>query len=122
MFEKNSKPYTDLLGKTNRIVEGTKITGDIESIADFRLDGHLYGNFSSQGKLVIGPTGKVVGDIICTNADIEGYYEGTIAVEEMLTVKSNAVIKGNVTVSKLAIEPGAEFQANCQMKTREDQL
>lgn len=122
MFEKNTKPYTDLLGKTNRIVEGTKITGNIESIADFRLDGHLFGNFSSQGKLVIGPTGKVIGDINCTNADIEGYYEGTIIVEEMLTVKSNAVIKGNVTVSKLAIEPGAEFQANCQMTTPQNIL
>ena len=122
MFEKNTKPYTDLLGKTNRIVEGTKITGNIESIADFRLDGHLFGNFSSQGKLVIGPTGKVIGDINCTNADIEGYYEGTIIVEEMLTVKSNAVIKGNVNVSKLAIEPGAEFQANCQMTTPQNIL
>lgn len=117
MFEKNSKSYTDLLGKTNRIVEGTIINGDIQSVADFRLDGHLLGNFSSGGKLVIGPTGKVIGDINCVNADIEGYYEGTIVVNEMLTVKSNAIIKGNVTVGKLSIEPGAEFQANCQMTT-----
>jgi hypothetical protein len=31
MFDK-TKPYTDLLGKTNRIVEATTITGDITSI------------------------------------------------------------------------------------------
>jgi cytoskeletal protein CcmA (bactofilin family) len=45
MFNKQ-KPYTDLLGKTNRIVEGTIIKGDIVS-ADFRLDGELIGNFHS---------------------------------------------------------------------------
>jgi hypothetical protein len=38
MFNKKAKPYTELLGKTNRIVEGTIIKGDIVSQADFRLD------------------------------------------------------------------------------------
>jgi cytoskeletal protein CcmA (bactofilin family) len=42
---------TDLLGKTNRIVEGTTIKGDIISQADFRLDGKLIGNFQSAGKM-----------------------------------------------------------------------
>lgn len=72
MFDKKKKqPYTDLLGKTNRIVEATQIKGDIFSPADFRLDGELLGNFTSNGKLVIGPSGKVIGDIVCKNADIE---------------------------------------------------
>ena len=38
MFEK-VKNQDHLLGKTNRIVEGTIITGDISTLADFRLDG-----------------------------------------------------------------------------------
>lgn len=57
MFDKVKKNGTELLGKTNRIVEGTSIIGDIVSKADFRLDGELIGNFTSQGKLVIGPSG-----------------------------------------------------------------
>ena len=35
MFEKRPKSYTDLLGKTNRIVEETTINGDINSSSDF---------------------------------------------------------------------------------------
>ena len=65
MFEKSPKSYTDLLGKTNRIVEGTTINGDINSPSDFRLDGQLIGNFKSKGKIVIGPAGSVKGDIVC---------------------------------------------------------
>lgn len=64
MFEKKPKSYTDLLGKTNRIVEGTIIKGNIHSHADFRLDGNLVGNFQSEGKIVIGPAGSVKGDIL----------------------------------------------------------
>jgi cytoskeletal protein CcmA (bactofilin family) len=38
--------------KTNRIVEGTVIRGDITSKADFRLEWELIGNFETTGKLV----------------------------------------------------------------------
>lgn len=116
MFDKKQKPYTDLLGKTNRIVEGTTIKGDINSKADFRLDGHLIGNFQTTGKLVIGPSGSITGDIVCNNADIEGKFEGTIQVHELLSIKASASIQGQVTVGKLAVEPGAVFAATCSMK------
>ncbi len=117
MFEKSPKSYTDLLGKTNRIVEGTSIKGDILSHADFRLDGELVGNFKSNGKIVIGPAGSVKGDIICKNADIEGRFEGRIQVAEMLNVKNKASIHGEVTVGKLSVEPGADFSATCVMRS-----
>ena len=116
MFEKSPKSYTDLLGKTNRIVEGTIINGDINSPADFRLDGQLLGNFQSKGKIVIGPAGSLKGDIICKNADIEGKFEGKIQVQEILNIKSKASIHGEVICGKLSVEPGAEFSASCIMK------
>lgn len=116
MFDKKPKSYTDLLGKTNRIVEGTLIEGNISSPADFRLDGHLVGNFQSKGKIVIGPAGSVKGDIVCKNCDIEGKFEGKILVTEILNLKSKAVIHGEVICGKLSVEPGAEFSATCIMK------
>lgn len=117
MFDKKTKSYTELLGKTNRIVEGTTIKGDIISQADFRLDGELIGNFQSKGKIVIGPAGSVTGDIVCKNADIEGKFNGKIQVAEVLNVKHKAVIYGEVSVGKLSVEPGADFSASCKMNT-----
>ena len=122
MFDKKQKLHTDLLGKTNRIVEGTIINGDIISQADFRLDGSLIGNFQSEGKIVIGPAGSVIGDIVCKNADIEGKFEGKIEVVETLNVKAKAIIKGEVIVGKLSVEPGADFSATCIMKTNSKNL
>lgn len=117
MFDKKPKSYTDLLGKTNRIVEGTRIKGNIYSVADFRFDGELTGNFQCEGKIVIGPAGIVIGDIICKSADIEGRFSGKIQVAELLNVKSTANIYGEVAVGKLSVEPGADFSATCTMKT-----
>jgi len=117
MFDNKPKSYTELLGKTNRIVEGTTIKGDIISQADFRLDGELIGNFQSKGKIVIGPAGSVTGDILCRNADIEGKFNGKIHAVEILNVKQKASIYGEVVCGKLSVEPGADFSASCLMKT-----
>ena len=115
MFEKQ-KSYTDLLGKTNRIVEGTVIKGDIISHADLRLDGKLTGNLIADGRIVIGPAGSVTGDIKCKTADIEGRFDGRIEVDELLSIKAKANITGEVIAGKLAVEPGAVFTASCTMR------
>jgi cytoskeletal protein CcmA (bactofilin family) len=99
----------------NKISNGTSITGDIESNGDIRMDGALNGNLKTKGKLVIGETGRVNGEITCKNADVEGKIEGKINVAELLTLKATSNINGDIVTSKLAIEPGAKFSGNCNM-------
>ncbi len=66
-------------------------------------------------QLVIGPAGKVTGDIVCLNADIEGTVAGTIKVDGVLLLKSTAVFNGNIVTTKLGVENGAEFTGTCSM-------
>lgn len=115
MFNKTKINTSTSTGKTNRIIEGTTLHGDINSSTDFRLDGILHGNFTSKSKLVIGPKAIVIGDINCANVDIEGVFEGVLKITGLLSIKSTAKLKGEVFISKLAVEPGALFEANCQM-------
>ena len=122
MFNKKNTGYPEVFGKTNRIVEGTKITGDIVTETDFRIDGELTGNFVSTGRLVLGPSGIIIGDVVCNNADIEGKLKGKVKVNELLNVKAKASIEGEVTVGKLAVEPGANFSASCIMSDSSSKL
>jgi cytoskeletal protein CcmA (bactofilin family) len=118
MFSDNKKPRTmsELGGQPNRIEKNTKIKGDIISEADFRIDGKLDGNVKTSGKVVIGKDGYIHGKVQCVNADIEGSFNGELNVSELLSLKASAVIEGNVSVNKLAVEPGATFNASCTMK------
>jgi cytoskeletal protein CcmA (bactofilin family) len=115
MFDKK-KPAEGLFGKTNRIAEGTQLNGDLVSDSDIRIDGTLIGNITLKGKLVVGPKGYVEGNIKCQNMDIEGKFLGKLEVTELLNTKSTSVIKGEVIVGKLGVEPGANFTATCSMK------
>lgn len=116
MFSDNKRGATELGGQPNRIEKNTKIKGDIISEADFRIDGKLDGNVKTSGKVVIGKGGYIHGKVECVNADIEGSFNGELFVSDLLSLKSSAVIEGTVSVNKLAVEPGATFNASCNMK------
>jgi len=99
----------------NLISNGTEITGDVRSQGDIRIDGMLIGNLSTKGKVVIGNTGKVKGEVVCKNSEVSGEIEGKINVSQLLTLKISSRINGDIITNKLSIEPGARFTGNCNM-------
>ncbi len=105
----NEVPSINLLGS------GTIVKGEIKLIGDFRIDGTFIGTINCKGKVVVGPTGVIDGEIICQNADFSGEIKATVKVSELLTLKESAKFSGDITTNKLAIEPGAKFSGTCIM-------
>jgi cytoskeletal protein CcmA (bactofilin family) len=105
----------------NLIGSGTEIKGDIISNGDVRIDGTVAGNIKTKGKVVIGESGKVKGEINCKNADISGKIEGKIIISDLLSLKPSSLIEGDIVANKLSIEPGARFTGNCTMNGGEQQ-
>ena len=117
MFSENKKGQ-DQGSQPNRIEANTHIKGDISSQADFRIDGVLEGNLTTTGKVVIGASGKITGNVSCVQADIAGGFEGELEVAELLNLQETAKIEGQIYTQKLAISPGAVFNAKCSMRPK----
>ena len=100
----------------NLLSSGTMVKGEIKVNGDFRIDGTFVGSIECIGKVVVGPTGSVDGEILCQNADFSGKVKATVKVAELLTLKETANFAGDITTNKLAIEPGAKFSGNCTME------
>lgn len=115
MFQKVNKSTAIDSSSINLIGNGTFITGDINSNGDVRIDGTLKGNISISGKLVVGPSGNIEGNIICQNADISGEIHGKINVSELLSLKASAKLLGDIVTTKISIEPNATFTGTCSM-------
>ena len=105
----------DNTGVVNLIGVGTTIDGEVTSSGDIRVDGRLSGSINTKGKVVIGSTGIVDGNVNASNADISGELKGAISVAELLSLKSTAKLDGDIVTNKLAIEPGAAFTGSCSM-------
>jgi len=106
---------TETTTAINLIGAGTEITGDVNSNGDIRIDGTLTGNLKTAGKVVVGETGKVNGEIDCKNSEVLGEIHGKIKVGELLSLKATSKIFGDILTKKLAIEPGSKFTGNCIM-------
>ena len=100
---------------TTLISSGTTIKGDLSSNSDLRIDGTVIGNINSSAKIVIGSSGVVEGDIFGNNADIVGKTSGTIKVKELLQLRGECVVNGNIYAGKLQVEPSATFNGQCHM-------
>lgn len=113
--EPMATPKTPESPSVNIIGAGTTIEGDIKSDGDIRVDGNLNGALTTKGKLVLGATGIIHGEIICQNADISGAINGKIKVTDLLALKSTSKLTCDITTNKLSIEPGANFSGSCTM-------
>jgi cytoskeletal protein CcmA (bactofilin family) len=105
----------------NSFANGTEITGEVKSAGDVRIDGKLKGNVNIKGRLVIGNTGVVEGEIICSNCDVSGKIVGKVNVSDLFSLKATAIVEGEVFTKKLAIEPGAVFTVTCKMNEEKPQ-
>lgn len=104
----------------NLISAGTRVTGDVESTSGIRIDGHLKGKVIIKGKVVIGTPGEVSGDVDCQLIEVSGKVKGNIMASELVSLKASAVVQGEITTKKLAIEPGAVFTGSCKMDGSSD--
>lgn len=99
------------------ISEGTTLTGDLNAENDLRIDGTIKGNVTTTAKIIIGATGFVDGNIKCQQADISGKVIGNVEVKELLQLRDQCNVCGNIAAEKLQIEPTATFNGKCQMGT-----
>lgn len=120
MFSDKKNKYdmnsTNQIAERNIIGSNTTFVGEIISEGDFRIDGTVEGKIKTTARVIIGKKGVVKGELTCSNADIEGSVNGTLIVDQLLTLKQSANIQGDVTMNKLSVEPGAVFNATCSMK------
>ncbi len=112
-MNKTTEPVSP--GKINSIMEGTSIEGEIKSDSNIRIDGRVKGTVNARGRVIVGQTGVIEGEVICQSSDIEGTVIGKVNCQDLLSLKATAKLQGDINTKKLAIEPGAVFTGNCSM-------
>ncbi|HKM03027.1 MAG TPA: polymer-forming cytoskeletal protein [Lachnospiraceae bacterium] len=107
--ESNSQKINSIIG-LDTLFEGNITTKEIT-----RVDGIIKGNVTSEGTLIVGPKGKVEGNINATNVIIGGIIEGDLKATGKVEITSTGSIKGDITTKSLIIDENAVFQGTCSM-------
>ena len=87
---------------------------------DIRIDGTFEGKVQAKGRVVVGESADVKGDVICENIDLWGKMDGNVFVKNTLSLKDGCTVNGNLNVRRLSVELGSTFNGNCRMITEDE--
>ena len=90
------------------IAEGLKIKGEVQGTEDLRVDGEIEGRIGLPGAVVvIGPKGRVAGDVEAREVVLEGSIRGNLSARERVRIAATGKIEGDVAAERVVIEEGA---------------
>ncbi|HEX2607966.1 MAG TPA: polymer-forming cytoskeletal protein [Flavisolibacter sp.] len=116
MFKEKTAIGSDKIGSSATLISaGTILHGDVKSENDLRIDGTIHGNVTSSSKIVVGPSGQVKGNINGKQADVTGKVTGDISVTDLLQLRAQSNVQGNIHAGTLQVDPSAIFNGQCKM-------
>lgn len=107
---------------TSTIIPNCHISGTFKSEGNIRLEGSVEGKIICKGKVVIGESGKVEGDIECVDADISGTIIGNISASGIVNINKGGNVNGDITAENIKMDLGAKFIGRSLMKTQPSQI
>lgn len=105
---------SDSKGISTIIGQGAVVEGPLTVPHDIRVDGHIKGNLTSSGMLVVGEKGLIEADVKVKDATINGKIIGDVDADGKIHLRSQAVLLGNIETQLLVVEEGAVFKGNCE--------
>lgn len=98
----------------NVLGANSKITGDLilagDAIINSQVDGSI--EVQGQGKLILERGSFVKGKIKAIDLEIFGTVDGEIECSGLVSIRSSAVVTGQIKSGRLVIYPGAVVEMN----------
>lgn len=95
-------------GEGAHIGKSVVIKGELSGSEDLYVDGNVEGNIELRNNsLTVGPNGKVKANVSAKTVVIQGKLHGSVNASERVDLRMSAVVTGDVTTQRIAIEEGA---------------
>lgn len=111
MFKKNKEAKSLNLNQqeiSTLIGYGYEINGEISGKSVIRIDGKVTGNVTTDGGLILGDKGIIIGDVKTKSAVIYGSVTGNVQALQ-LEIKKTGTVDGDIKTETLEIELGAQY-------------
>lgn len=104
-------------GNLSFIGREVTITGNVGGSGNLHIDGRIDGDVSADS-LILGPEGRINGNISAESAQISGSVDGTVAAKA-LTIESTARINGDLSYDAVSVASGAQVEGRVKRLTRD---
>lgn len=106
-------------GELTVIGAGARLEGNLVSVASLRIEGHVKGQVTAEGDVIVAPEAEVDSDIRASNVTIAGSYRGNVTANGTVELAPTAKVDGNISCSSLIVNQGAMFSGQSIMDSSE---
>lgn len=99
----------------NLLGPNTSYNGTIKSDGNIRIDGVFQGHIETAGNVIIGPSAKVLADIVAHTIQVWGAVRGNVDARGRLEILPDGRVWGDIRVASLLIDEGGMFRGQCTM-------
>jgi cytoskeletal protein CcmA (bactofilin family) len=115
LFKKSETPVVAGGKISNVLGPDTSYKGTLKSDGNVRVDGVFEGHIETVGNVIIGPSGKVLADIVASSVQVWGAVRGNITAQGRLEILSTGRVWGDIKVTSMLIDEGGMFRGQCLM-------
>lgn len=116
MIFRNKKKAEESISRATNIISGEAVLkGSITASGNICIEGTIFGDVSTEAKVVVARSARIEGYIIAREATVAGEIKGGIEVKGLLILKATGCIQGNIVANELIVEEGALLEGTCLM-------
>jgi len=96
---------------------GLHIKGEVTGNEDLHIDGSLAGSISVGGfRLTVGKGANVNAEAVARELVIYGEVKGNLRARDLVEVKKEGSVQGDILTARIMIEDGAFFKGNIEIE------
>jgi cytoskeletal protein CcmA (bactofilin family) len=108
-----------LAGDLAQIGKSVVIKGELSGSEDLYVDGVVEGSIAlKNNSLTVGPSGQVKASVDAKGIVVQGKLEGNVTASERVELRKSAIVTGDITTQRIAIEEGAYLKGKIDIQGR----
>ena len=94
------------------------IKGELSGSENLTIEGQFEGKIDLRDNaLTVGPNGKIKADLLfAKSVDVLGRVTGKITAVDIVSIRENGAVDGDITAPRIAIADGAHFRGSVDMR------
>ena len=97
---------------------GVSIKGTVKFQKELLIDGEVDGRIDSQGRLTIGKSARIKGDIKTRSVVVDGNVNGNIMAAERCELRAGCTVNGDIEAPRLVVDEAASFVGSAKIATQ----
>jgi cytoskeletal protein CcmA (bactofilin family) len=100
-----------------QIGKSVVVKGDLSGSEDLYVEGQIEGSISlKNNSLTVGPHGQIKASVEAKGVIVQGKLEGNVQASDRVELRKSAVMTGDITTQRIAIEEGAYLKGKVDIQ------